>query len=171
MLIATADAKTIFEDLYRSVFALPHLSAEGRFRAFETAVEHLPYPTFVFWEIVGITPAALEFLAAKDFADAKGVQRSHDMSRRKRGDLMFNRAEPMVDAYDFFYRHDKTIIALKSENDGDAFCRDSVIEIDNAVFGRHTYSISMSKKVRAYLSSVHASRDARTKETIDASAR
>ncbi len=25
------DAKTIFEDLYRSVFALPHLSAEGKF--------------------------------------------------------------------------------------------------------------------------------------------
>lgn len=126
-----------------------------------SGVRSLPYPTFVFWEILGITPAALEFLAAKDFADAKGVQRSHDMPRRKRGELMFNRAEPMFDAYEFFYRHDKTIIALKSENDGDAFCRDSVIQLDNAVFGRHTNSIGISKKVRAYLSSVHASRPRR----------
>lgn len=152
----TADAKTIFEDLYRGVFALPHLSAEGKFRAFESAVLHLPYPIFVFWEIVGITPAALAFLAAKEFADAKGVQRSHDTPRRKRGEQLFDRADPMVDAYEFFYAHDKTIIALKVENDGDVFCRDSVIPIENAVFGRHTYSVPMSRKVRAYLADVHA---------------
>ncbi len=58
--------------------------------------------------------------------------------------------------------HDKTIIALKTENDGDAFCRDSVIPIENAVFGRHTYSVGMSRKVRAYFADVRAKHIAAT---------
>ena len=113
---------------------------------------------FVFWEIVGITPAALAHLIAKDFVDAKGIQRCHDMSRRERGKQLFNRDAPMMNSYEFFYKHDKTILALKAENDHDNFDRKTFIPISHDVFGKVTYGVVMSRRIRQYLAKVHAPR-------------
>lgn len=150
------EAKKIFEDLYLVFFAMPHVPWQAKYRSFETMVENLPHPMFVFWEIVGITPEALAYLAAKDFLDAKGIQRCHNMSRGERGKQLFNRDAPMLNSYEFFYEHDKTILALKSENDHDNFDRKTFIPISNDMFGRHRFSVVMSSKTRQYLAKVHA---------------
>ena len=150
------EAKKIFEDIYLVFFAMPQVSWEAKYRSFETMVENLPYPMFVFWEIVGITPAALAHLAAKDFVDAKGIQRCHDMSRRERGQQLFNRDAPVMNSHEFFYKHDKTILALKSENDHDNFDRKTLIPISHDVFGKVTYGVVMSRRIRQYLAKVHA---------------
>jgi hypothetical protein len=150
------EAKKIFEDIYLVFFAMPHVSWEAKYRSFETMVENLPHPMFVFWEIVGITPAALAQLAAKDFANASGIQRCHNMSRRERGKQLFNRDVPLMNSYEFYYQHDQTILALKAENDLDNFDRSTVIPISNDMFGRHTYSVGMGRKAREYLAKVHA---------------
>ena len=150
------EAKKIFEDLYLVFFAMPHVPWQAKYRSFETMVENLPHPMFVFWEIVGITPAALAHLVAKDFVDAKGIQRCHDMSRRERGKQLFNRDAPMLNPYEFFYKHDRTILALKAENDHDNFDRRTFIPITNDMFGRHRFGVVMSSKTRQYLAKVHA---------------
>ena len=150
----TAKAKAIFDDLYHTFFNLPHVGWAGKYRSFETMVENLPHPLFVFWEIVGITPAALDHISTT--GSTKGIQRAHDIGRRERGAALFDRAEPMPDAYDFFYAHDKTILTTKGENDLDDFDRSAVIPICNSHFGRHTYSIPSTKRVIAYLAEVRA---------------
>jgi hypothetical protein len=150
------EAKKIFEDLYLVFFAMPHVSWEAKYRSFETMVENLPHPMFVFWEIVGITPAALAHLVAKDFVDAKGIQRCHNMSRRERGEQLFNRDLPLTNSYEFFYQHDQTVLALKVENDLDNFDRSTVIPISNDMFGRHRFGVVMSRKTRQYLAKVRA---------------
>lgn len=68
---------------------------------------------------------------------------------------MYNRSIPMPNAYDFFYQNDQTILALKSENDRDCFDRAKGIPVDNAEFGRHTYGISMTRRLRTYLAEIH----------------
>ena len=150
------EAKKIFEDLYLVFFAMPHVSWQAKYRSFETMVENLPHPMFVFWEIVGITPAALAHLAAKNFVDAKGIQRCHDMSRRERGEQLFNRDAPVLNPYEFFYKHDRTILALKAENDHDNFDRRTFIPISHDVFGKVTYGVVMNRRIRQYLAKVHA---------------
>jgi hypothetical protein len=155
---AYLSAEKIFTDLYLTFFAMPHASVEAKYRSFETMVENLPPSQFLFWEIVGITPAALSLIAESDFTTLKGVQRAHNMSRRLRGEALFGCDEPKKDAYDFFYLHDRTVLTTKAENDTDAFDRADIIPLENARFGRHTYSIPQTKKVMSYLASVHAGR-------------
>lgn len=150
----SAKADQIFDDLYRSFFAMPHVTWEAKHRAFETMVENLPHPLFVFWEIVGITPAALDQIV--ESGTTKGIQRAHDMSRRERGAAMFDRETPMPDAYEFFYQHDKTILTTKGENDRDDFDRAAAIPLCNSYFGRHTYAVPSTRKVVAYLTQVRA---------------
>lgn len=147
------DNKQVFEDLYRGFFYLPHMPVEARRIAFEFAIENMP--RFTLWEIVGITPAALEHLAAKDFSDFVGLHRSHNMSRKQRGRLMFDRHSPMENAFEFFFSNDVTIIATKEENARDNFDRSRVIPVRNSEFGRHITGISMTRKLRSYLLSLH----------------
>jgi hypothetical protein len=150
------EAKIVFEDMYLYFFTMPHVSFKAKHRSFEAMIENLPYPMFVFWEIVGITPAALAYLAAKDFKDAKGIQRCHNMSRWERGKQLFDRDVPMMNSYEFFYQHDKTILALKVENDHDNFDRKTFIPISHDVFGKVTYGVVMNRRISQYLAKVHA---------------
>jgi hypothetical protein len=78
------------------------------------------------------------------------------MSRREMGAILFDRADPLVDAYEFFYEHDRTILALKAENDSDSFDRSTVISLRNEMFGRHTYGLGMGRKVGSYLAQVYS---------------
>ena len=72
---------------------------------------------FQSWLVVGITRNALEALAEVGFrVPNANIRRAHKVSRRARGDELFNRDEPMPNAYDFFFEHDSVILTTAAEN-------------------------------------------------------
>jgi hypothetical protein len=71
------------------------------------------------WRVVGITPAALQLLAANNYRYAKGkVCRAHMVDRIDTARKMFEDARPLSEDqfFSMFWKNDKTIIATKSEN-------------------------------------------------------
>jgi hypothetical protein len=71
----------------------------------------------VSWRVVGITRNALKALAAVDFhVPQANIRRAHKVSRRDRGNELFNRVEPMPNAYDFFFEHDSVTLTTAAEN-------------------------------------------------------
>lgn len=153
MAIESTENRKIFDELYHAFFALPYVSFDAKRRSFETLIQKMP--NFVLWEIIGITPLALSQLAEINFVDFKGLQRSHCMSRLVRGREMFDRRFPMDDAFEYYFKHDKTVLATKSENRKDNFSRDQIIEVDNDVFGKHNFGVIYTKKRAQYLNNIY----------------
>lgn len=104
----------IFQELYETIFRM-----NTSIRAKVVCLEDIAHEDerFQSWLVVGITRNALEALAAVDFRVREArIKRAHQVSRNHRGDQLFNRDEPMPNAYDFFFESDKVILTTSAEN-------------------------------------------------------
>ena len=111
--------RQIFQELYETIFRM-----DTSVRAKVVCLENIAHEDerFLSWRVVGITRNALEALAAIDFRVPQAkIKRAHKVSRNDRGDELFNRAEPMPNAYDFFFERDCVILTTSTENGRDGF--------------------------------------------------
>ncbi len=109
--------RQIFQELYETIFRM-----DTSVRAKVVCLENIVHEDerFVSWRVVGITKNALEALAAADFRVPKAkIKRAHKVSRKVRGDELFNRLEPMSNAYEFFFEHDSVTLTTSTENGRD----------------------------------------------------
>jgi hypothetical protein len=99
--------------------------------------------------VVGITRSALEALATVDFSVAKAkIKRAHKVSRKARGDELFNGDKPMPNAYVFFFERDSVILTTSTENGKEGYEHWSeIIELNlsDLQSGRTPYSALKSK--------------------------
>jgi hypothetical protein len=106
--------RQIFQELYETIFRM-----DTSVRAKVVCLENIVHEDerFVSWRVVGITRNALEALAAVDFRvpEAK-IRRAHKVSRKDRGDKLFDCGEPMSTAYEFFFERDSVILTTAAEN-------------------------------------------------------
>lgn len=106
--------RQIFQELYETIFRM-----DTSVRAKVVCLENIVHEDerFVSWRVVGITRNALEALAAVDFRVPQAtIRRAHKVSRRDRGDKLFNCGEPMSNAYDFFFENDSVTLTTAAEN-------------------------------------------------------
>jgi hypothetical protein len=106
--------RQIFQELYETIFRM-----DTTLRAKVVCLENIVHEDerFVSWRVVGITRNALEALAAVDFrVPQANIRRAHKVSRRDRGNELFNGDEPMSNAYDFFFEHDSVTLTTSTEN-------------------------------------------------------
>jgi len=71
------------------------------------------------WQVVGITPAALDVFAGNEFRKpSRELQRGHIHSRSSTAEALFSPEDPMPlgEFFDFFLERDRTVIMLNSEN-------------------------------------------------------
>ena len=71
------------------------------------------------WRVTGITPGALDALAANNYKYVKGkICRAHKVGRIETARLVFGGPQPLPEDQFFtiFWENDETIIATKSEN-------------------------------------------------------
>lgn len=106
--------RQIFQELYKTIFRM-----NTSIRAKVVCLEDIAHEDerFQSWLVVGITRNALEALAEVDFRVREArIKRAHKVSRQDRGDELFNRGEPMPNAYDFFFERDSVILTTSAEN-------------------------------------------------------
>jgi hypothetical protein len=106
--------RQIFQELYETIFRM-----KTTVRAKVVCLEDIAHEDerFVSWRVVGITRNALDALAAVDFrVPEANIRRAHKVSRTDRGNELFNRGEPMPNAYDFFFQHDSVTLTTSTEN-------------------------------------------------------
>jgi len=71
------------------------------------------------WRVIGITPGALEVLAANDYRYVKGkICRAHLVGRIDTARAVFEIPHPLPEDqfFNLIWENDKTVIATKSEN-------------------------------------------------------
>lgn len=106
--------RQIFQELYETIFRM-----DTSLRAKVICLEDIAHEDerFQSWRVVGITKNALEALAEVGFRVPKAkIKRAHKVSRKDRGDKLFNLGEPMPNAYDFFFERDSVILTTSAEN-------------------------------------------------------
>lgn len=136
----------IFQQLYETIFSM-----DTSVRAKVICLEDIAHEDerFKSWRVVGITKNALEALAAVDFSVARAkIKRAHKVSRKARGNELFNLGEPMSNAYGFFFERDSVILTTSTEN-GKEGCEhwSEIIKLDLSDLqpGRTQYSALKSK--------------------------
>jgi hypothetical protein len=106
--------RQIFQELYETIFRM-----DTSVRAKVVCLENIVHEDerFVSWRVVGITKNALEALAKVDFRVSQAkIRRAHKVSRKDRGDKLFDCGEPMPNAYGFFFERDSVILTTAAEN-------------------------------------------------------
>jgi hypothetical protein len=106
--------RQIFQELYETIFRM-----NTSIRAKVVCLEDIAHEDerFQSWLVVGITKNALKALADVGFrVPEANIRRAHKVSRRDRGNELFNRVEPMPNAYDFFFEHDSVTLTTAAEN-------------------------------------------------------
>jgi hypothetical protein len=106
--------RQIFQELYETIFRM-----NTTVRAKVICLEDIAHEDerFVSWRVVGITRNALKALAAVDFhVPQANIRRAHKVSRRDRGNELFNGDAPIPNAYDFFFERDCVTLTTSTEN-------------------------------------------------------
>ena len=116
-------------DVYLAVFKMRHDPLQRRVLIMTNIMGGKPWS----WRVVGITRKALERFAEHGFKYKAGssINRSHITSRKDMYSAMLERHAPMqIDEWwNYFWEHDKTIIATGTENNAKAPMSE-VYEID-----------------------------------------
>lgn len=106
--------RQIFQELYETIFRM-----NTSIRAKVVCLENIAHEDerFQSWLVVGITRNALKALAEVDFSVGKAkIKRAHKVSRKDRGERLFNPSQPVSNAYDFFFSRDSVILTTSAEN-------------------------------------------------------
>ena len=106
--------RQIFQKLYETIFWM-----DTTVRAKVVCLENIVHEDerFVSWRVVGITKNAVKALADVKFRVPQAkIRRAHKVSRKDRGDKLFDCGEPMSNAYEFFFERDSVILTTAAEN-------------------------------------------------------
>lgn len=147
----------IFQQLYETIFAM-----DTCVRAKVVCLENIAHEDerFQSWCVVGITKNALEALAVVDFSVGKAkIKRAHKVSRKDRGDTLFNQPQPVPNAYDFFFSRDSVILTTSAENgkEGHAHWSEIInLDLSDLHPSRTPYSALKSKAEIQRVKALHA---------------
>ena len=101
-----------FYDTYSFFFDLP-FDSQKKHRLFHGLIAGEPWA----WQVIGITEEALKKLAENDFnRTPKQICRAHFVDRTETSKKIFTKKIPREEFFEDYFRMDRTVISLTSEN-------------------------------------------------------
>ena len=149
--------RQIFQEIYETIFRM-----NTSIRAKVMCLEDIAHEDerFVSWRVVGITRNALEALAEVGFRVPEArIKRAHRVSRRDRGDQLFNCGESLSNAYEFFFDRDSVILTTSAENSRegcDHWSEIFLLDLTDLQHGRTPYSALRTRAEIERVRALHA---------------
>jgi hypothetical protein len=101
-----------FYDTYSFFFDLP-FESQKKHRLFHGLIAGETWA----WQVIGITEEALKKLAENDFKRTpKQICRAHFVERTETSKEIFTKKFPREEFFEYFFKMDRTVISLVSEN-------------------------------------------------------
>lgn len=114
-----------FYDIYSFFFDLP-FDIKRKGDMFEGVIRGEPW----IWQVIGITEKALNKLAENNFKNDKLICRAHFVDRKETSKKIFTKKFPREELFEYFFKMDSTVIALKDENKSNSPPPSQFIPID-----------------------------------------